>query len=268
MIESSQEILRRAIAEIEPYAIVSMISGGKDSLCAFYVAKELGIPITHIMHGITRTGIPETTDFVRHFAETQPYIYLEADAGSNYEDYVRRKGFFGVGIEAHRFTYHLLKSQVFRYIVSKKIRFGKRNRPVLFLNGARQTESANRNQHLQPIRKDDRYNNYWVSPLFEWSKEERDDYLDRVSAPINPVTVKLCRSGECLCGTTQSKATREEAAFYFPSWGKWLNDLEKEVKTKFGFGWGENSPKIPKTKETSQFMCVSCIDQLEGEGEG
>jgi tRNA(Ile)-lysidine synthase TilS/MesJ len=69
MIESSKEIIERAISEINPYAIVSMVSGGKDSLAAYLVAKELAVPVSHIMHGVTGTGIAQTTEFVRQFVD-------------------------------------------------------------------------------------------------------------------------------------------------------------------------------------------------------
>jgi 3'-phosphoadenosine 5'-phosphosulfate sulfotransferase (PAPS reductase)/FAD synthetase len=265
MIDTSREILERAIAEIQPYAIVSMISGGKDSLCAYLVAKELATPITHILHGITGTGISDTTDFVRTFAESEPPTYIEANAGTNYVDYVQRKGFFGIGVQAHTFAYHRLKHSCFRRTLSQHIRQRARNRPILLLNGARVQESANRAKNLSdPIRKDG--NNIWVNVCHDWSKDERDEYLDRASAPVNPVTQTLCRSGECLCGTMQSKATREEVSYYYPKWGQWLDELERPVKAKFGWGWGEQIPSWVTQEAAGQMrlfqpMCVDCLDE-------
>lgn len=276
MIESSREIIERAIAEIEPYAIVAMISGGKDSLAAYLVAKELSVPITHIMHGVTGTGIAETTEFVRRFAEGEPVSYIEAHAGTAYEEYVRRKGFFGKGQQAHSYAYHILKRQRFVGALSRHIRHRQRGRRILLINGARVQESASRAKKLpNPIRISG--NNVWINICHDWSKEDRDNYLDRVNAPCNPVTEKLCRSGECLCGTTQSKATREEVSFYFPAWGKWIDDLEAEVKPRFGFGWGDDTPSWVKLEKAGQMrlfqpMCVDCLDEAQpaayaGEGE-
>lgn len=162
MIESSREIVERAIAEYSPFAIVSMISGGKDSLCAYLVAKELQTPITHILHGVTGTGIPQTTDFVRQFAEDEKPTYIEANAGTSYVDYVQRKGFFGRGVQAHSYTYHLLKRMWFHRTLSQSIRQRVRGRRILLLNGARTAESANRAKNLsEPIRADG--NNIWVN---------------------------------------------------------------------------------------------------------
>ena len=267
MIESSRAIIERAIMEYSPYAIVSMISGGKDSLCAYLVAKELSVPVTHILHGVTGTGIPETTEFVRAFAEGESPTYIEANAGTAYVDYVQRKGFFGRGMQAHSYAYHMLKRMHFSSTVSRHIRQRKRNRPVLLLNGARVQESANRAKNLsEPIRKDGP--NIWVNICHNWSKDERDEYLDRCNAPCNPVTQVLCRSGECLCGTSQSPATREEAAFYFPEWGRWLNELEAPVKAKFGYGWGQDTPAWVQQEKAGQLnmfrpMCIDCDDEMQ-----
>lgn len=266
-VESSREILQRAIAEYSPYAIVSMISGGKDSLCAYLVAKELQTPITHILHGITGTGIPQTTEFVRAFAEAERPVYLEADAGTSYVDYVQRKGFFGRGVRAHSYTYHLLKGEHFRRTLSRAIRQRVRGRRILLLNGARTDESANRASNLsEPIRADG--SNIWVNVCHDWTRQERDDYLERVDAPCNPVTQLLCRSGECLCGTQQSQATRQEAAFFFPEWGRWIDELERPVKAKFGWGWGDDIPSWFQQEAAGQMrlfqpMCLDCNDFVE-----
>lgn len=267
MIDASREIIERAISEYSPYAIVSMISGGKDSMAAYQVATVLGVPVTHILHGITGTGIAETTQFVREFSATQKPTYIEADAGTSYVDYVQRKGFFGRGTTAHSYTYHVLKREHFNKALSRHIRQRKRNRPILLLNGARVQESANRAKNLaEPIRND--HGNIWVNVCHTWSKEQRDNFLSQVGAPVNPVTETLCRSGECLCGTSQSPATREEASFYFPRWGQWLDELEKPVKARFGYGWGEETPEWVRREKAGQMrlfqpMCVDCLDGAE-----
>jgi 3'-phosphoadenosine 5'-phosphosulfate sulfotransferase (PAPS reductase)/FAD synthetase len=262
VIDSSKEIIERAITEYDPYAIVCMISGGNDSMLAYQLSLQLEVPVTHILHGITGTGIPETTEFVRGFAGKQNVEYIEADAKDTYEKYVLRKGFFGVGIQAHTFAYHTLKRQHFIHTLSKNIRQHKWGRRILLVNGARVQESVNRSKNLaEPIRKDG--NNIWVNIAHYWSKAQRDEYLQEREAPCNPVTQKLCRSGECMCGTAQGQGARVEASFHFPRWGEWLDGLEKQVKQNgFNWGWGENMPKgkPPTIKESFQPMCVDCID--------
>lgn len=73
------------------------------------------------MHGITNTGVKETTEFVRQLVQNYDAKYIEANAGTTYEDYVTKRGFFGVGIKAHTYAYHRLKSTPFRKALSKHI---------------------------------------------------------------------------------------------------------------------------------------------------
>ena len=267
LLESSREIVFEAIANYKPYAIVAMMSGGKDSMLAYQVARRMGVQIDFIMHGNTRTGIAQTTEWVRQVAQGENARYIEADAGDAYEDYVLRKGFFGRGRQAHSFAYHTLKQKPFARAISRHIRQGQRGRTVLFLNGARSQESANRAQNMpDPVRRDGKRQNYWVNVCHDWSKVERDDYLAEIKAPINPVTTQLCRSGECLCGTSQSKGDRLEAAAIYPDWGAWLTDLENRVfAAGHGWGWGEscdamNPQLLEKNGQMRLFhpMCVSC----------
>lgn len=267
---SSQEIIQRAIAEYKPYAIISMLSGGKDSLCAYYVARYLNIPIDFIMHGVTGTGIRETTEFVRSFAEQENVPYLEANAGKNYENYILKNGFMGLGNKAHGFAYHICKHQVFLATLSKSIRHRKRNRNILLITGARITESLNRSKKIQDdIRPDISVKaNVWVNIIHNWTREDRDDFLNFVNATINPVTQVLCRSGECMCGTMQSIEQRIETAFFYPEWGKWLLDLEHAAQERGHVTrWGEHLPgqhKYPTSYQKMGLdpdnlpMCVSC----------
>ncbi len=263
-LESSQQIFRDAVEMFNPTHIVSMVSGGKDSAASDEVARELGVKIDLVIHGNTRCGIPETTEFVR--AKYGPKSdYAEADAGTAYESYVMRKGFFGVGIAAHGFSYRILKADPFRATISRLLRKRQRGVRVMLLNGARKDESENRKKHLQKWRLDPaRKNNLWVNLIHDWSQTERDAYLVSRKVPINPVAVQLCRSGECMCGTMQSKAERAEASALYPCWGKRLNELEAEAIKQHGFGWGDQFPRTRKACQQTEFqpMCKDCINPL------
>ncbi|RVG46478.1 phosphoadenosine phosphosulfate reductase family protein [Sinorhizobium meliloti] len=259
-IASSSEIVKKAIEEYNPTHIVSMVSGGKDSAASDQVARELGLKIDFVIHGNTRCGIPETTEFVRDVYGRKGE-YVEADAGTAYEDYVLRKGFFGKGIDAHGFAYRVLKATPFRKAVSREIRRGKRGVRVLLLNGARKDESENRKKNLKLYRADPASpGNIWVNIIHDWSQEDRDEYLESRQTPINPVAKALCRSGECMCGTMQTAEERVEAALIYPKWGEWLIDLEKEALKLHGFGWGQTAPK-PAKSQADQFapMCKDCM---------
>lgn len=258
MIESSKEILRAAIEEISPTHIVSMVSGGKDSAASHQVLIELGIKPDLIIHGNTRCGIPETTEFVRDYYGRMGCDFVEADAGTTYEDRVLRKGFYGAGRGAHNHAFRELKATFFRKAISHNIRKGRRGFKILMINGARKDESENRKKTLQIMRRDGKEHNYYVNPIHFWTQENRDEYLQTRQVKINPVAKALCRSGECMCGTMQSKQERIEAAAIYPRWGSWMDDLEKAVKEKFGFGWGDDFPKPQKELPMDPLMGILC----------
>lgn len=273
ILQSSKEILERAIAEHEPYAKVLMFSGGGDSMSALHACLVLGVKPDFILHVNTRTGIKETTEFVRQYVELLGIAYIEADSGTRYEDYVLRKGFFGVGTgknSAHSYAYHVIKKAAYQSAISHHIRQGKRGRKVLLLNGVRVSESQNRAENFadKEINPDPhKPTNIWVNVIHHWQKADCQAFCQEQKCPVNPVSKELCRSGECLCGTSQSKQVREEASALFPEWGQWLDNLEARVKQKFPWGWGEPVPKSWNLERMGQLrlfdndfqpMCHSC----------
>jgi 3'-phosphoadenosine 5'-phosphosulfate sulfotransferase (PAPS reductase)/FAD synthetase len=241
LLEQSKEIVERAIIEFKPAKIVVMFSGGDDSRTVLEVAKHLKIPVHYIVHGVTNTGIKQTTEYARKTACEFDLPYLEANAGTKYEDYVLRKGFFGKGVyPAHMFAYHVLKLQHFEKAL-RSIRDNTRQN-VLLINGARQQESRNRSTNMvNPIRQDKR--NIWVNLIHYWNKVDCLDFMRDNQVKRNPVSELMHRSGECLCGTTQSLDVRKEASYWYPEWGRWIDDLEKRVFANgFKWGWGETMP--------------------------
>ena len=262
VIRQSLSILQQAHAEYKPYATVVMFSGGTDSLAALHAVLRMGEKIDYVMHVHTATGLPETLEYVRRYVEKLGIPYLEPSAGTAYEDYVLRKGFFGRGERAHTFAYHILKRQRMRAGLAT-IRQGKRGRNILLVNGGRRQESQNRMVTMkEPIKKDG--SNIWVNVINEWTKFDCMDFIHDEKLEVNPVSALLHRSGECMCGTMQSHEERKEAAFWFPEWGKWLDNLEQQVNANgHWWGWGDATPEAVKWIKAGQLqfqpMCVGCM---------
>lgn len=258
LLGDSAEIVFKAIEDYKPYAIVAMFSGGTDSLAALKAAQWAGINIDALVHINTRTGIQETTDFVRTFAARQGLRYLEGDAGSAYQDYVRRKGFIGKGTSAHAIAYHILKATPIRQLISRNFRQGKRGRNVLLLNGVRQEESDNRKRQYSGAYYDidsGAKSNIWVNLIWDWSKVDCFELIKDYALPRNPVAKALHRSGECMCGTMQDDTDRVMAAGFYPLWGMKMHYLEQEVMSAHPWGWGENQPTwIDKIKKGQMGM--------------
>jgi 3'-phosphoadenosine 5'-phosphosulfate sulfotransferase (PAPS reductase)/FAD synthetase len=248
LLKQSREIVEEAILQYKPKAIFMMFSGGNDSRAAYEVCKILNVPLTHFVHGVTRTGIQETTSYVRNFAKETGLTYLEADAGDAFEKYIERKGFFGLGDTAHSYAYHLLKSQRFT-TTAASLRKRRKGFNILFLSGARSDESKRRKRNFRrPINADPTVkSNIWVDVIFHWDKRNLLDFLHEAPSKPNPVTELLCRSGECLCGTMQSKEEGDEAAYWFPEWGDWRRRMtEKARQSGFLWGWGEEMDEYTK----------------------
>jgi 3'-phosphoadenosine 5'-phosphosulfate sulfotransferase (PAPS reductase)/FAD synthetase len=267
MIDKSKEIVERAIADHEPYAKVGLFSGGNDSLVLLEVLRELGIELDFVIHVHTGTGLPQTLDFVREHCSKYNGKYVEASAGTTYEDYVLRKGFFGKGVSAHSFAYHRLKSEHLEKAISKNIRKGVKGRKILLFNGVRVDESLNRKYNFgsnEITIENRRKNDVWVNVIHWWTTEQRDEYIAGNGIKRNPVSIELGRSGECMCGTMQGTLDRIAAKKFCPSWGKWLEDLENAViENGFPWKWGENINKghlMEREGQLNMFqpMCVGC----------
>lgn len=268
-LREAMEIVQKAIIDHNPYAVCLMLSGGDDSITALKVALMLGVRIDFIIHGVTGTGLKDVRKYVHSVAATTGIKIIEANAGTAYEDYLDRKGFFGVGKDAHTFSYHILKANSFRHAVSKYIRKGKEGRTILLLNGVRVEESENRADnfgdnpyHASP----DAPKNIWVNIIHWFNKKECLHLLEAENFKRSPVAIHLGRSGECNCGTMQDEAGRIACAQYDPEWGEWMKRLRKYIIQKWGWDINQNPNKKRMQEmreelakiETFQPMCVGC----------
>jgi 3'-phosphoadenosine 5'-phosphosulfate sulfotransferase (PAPS reductase)/FAD synthetase len=265
----SKEIVQKAIVDLKPYAIGLMLSGGTDSITALQVAIMLGVPIDFIMHGVTGTGLKDCRKYVHQVAERTGIKLIEANAGNAFENYVKRKGFFGKGATAHKYSYHILKANPFAASTSKHFRKRIPNRKILLLNGVRIEESENRADNFGDITTRAQANspqNIWVNIIHWWSKKECLQLLDSEGIKQSPVALALGRSGECNCGTMQNEADSIAAAEYDPDFKAWLWPIRKYCIEKFGWDIGQNpNPKrLQEIKKEASIlsndmpMCVSC----------
>ena len=67
----------------------------------------------------------------------------------------------------------------------------------------------------------------------------------------------------------QSKEQRMEAAYWYPKWGAWVDELETRVQEKFPWGWGEEAPPYWKHIKAGQIpmdgflpMCHGCTREM------
>lgn len=263
LLSDSLKIYEDAAHQYPPKKIFAMVSGGSDSLTALHVALALDIPLDGIMHCVTGCGIKETSQFCRKVANELNLKYYEPNAGKDWEEYVLRKGFFGKGVHAHSFAYHICKHGPITKQIAK-MRLYRRNYNILLLNGARILESANRKKNFtDPINIDSASKQtIWVNLIHNWSKHQCMQFLNDLNVKINPVTSLLHKSGDCYCGTMQTDEEREEASYWFPEFGRYLDEVEQHVFDHgFTWGWGENMPegfKLSGKHHKFQPMCHHC----------
>lgn len=269
LLQESAEIVNKAIIDNDPYAIVLMLSGGDDSITALLAAIMCGIKIDFIVHGVTGTGLPAVRLYVAEIAAKYGIKIIYADAGTAFEDYVMRKGFFGRGKDAHKYSYHILKDNPFGKAISKYIRKGVKGRKIILLNGIRVDESDNRADNFgdNPYRwQDSSPNNLWVNIIHWFTKHNCLELLAGEDFKRSPVAIELGRSGECNCGTMDSEADRIAAYKFDPVFGERMMKLRKAVVQKFGWDIGQqpNKKVIAEMKAANLLipdfmpMCVGC----------
>lgn len=266
LMRTSAEIVNKAIMDNDPYAIGLMLSGGDDSITSLEVAISLGIKIDFILHGVTGTGLADCRKFVHEVAARTGIKLYESNAGTAFEDYVKRKGFFGKGTSAHKYSYHVLKSGPFEMALAKNVTKRKPGRKILLLNGVRVEESDNRADNFgdNPYRV--RKHQIWVNIIHWWTKQNCLTFLEDKGIDRSPVAIALKRSGECNCGTVQSEADRLAAAEYDPAFKEWLWPIRKYCIAKFGWDIGQNPSKkaieeiAQANKKSDDFMpmCTGC----------
>lgn len=266
LILQSKDIVMEAILRYNPYAIVLMLSGGDDSITALHTALMLGIRIDAIIHGVTGTGLKAVRKYCQETAEKHKIKFIAADAGKAYEEYVDRKGFFGVGDTAHTYSYHILKTNPFDRAISKYLRRGVANRTILLLNGVRIEESGKRAKIYQDKTSKWQGNNLWTNIIHYWEKDDCMQLIEGASIKRNPVAIVLNRSGECNCGTMQNEASRLACSQFDPEWGEWMKRIRKHAIQKHGWDITQNPSKqrMAEIKAAStdidEFMpmCVGC----------
>jgi len=244
--------------------LIGMISGGHDSLAACHVASRHPnfYGVCHINTGI---GIEETRQFARDVSKAQGWKFLEYKAmdylrgngdpdPQNYREMVLENGFPGPPM--HFKMYRRLKERPIRMM----LRDVKEHRlePIIMASGKRVHESARRMRQTNKI--DKVGSQVWVSPIWNMTSEDKDKYLIDNGLPRNPISDKLCMSGECLCGAFAHPGELAEIRLASPETYDLIKALEADVRAAgHDWGWEQRPPKL-KTKKVRVGMplCSDC----------
>lgn len=255
-----------------PVAVIGLFSGGHDSAAANLIAHAAGADASlHINTGI---GVEQTREYVRRTCADRQWKLYEYNAVENtkkdgtpdpqiYADIVRKDGFPGPFM--HRKMYNRLKQrQLERF--ERDIRATPKS-PVIYISGIRSDESKRRKMHLASDKEtglNRKGRQIFLAPIHDWSKRDCAECMTHFNQPRNEVVDLIHKSGECLCGAFAKPGELAELKCWFPETAKIIEDLEKEVMTKFPWGWESKPPKwwagylAGQQELFNQPLCTNC----------
>jgi 3'-phosphoadenosine 5'-phosphosulfate sulfotransferase (PAPS reductase)/FAD synthetase len=275
MVGEGLRIVREAVEQYRPAAIVAAYSGGDDSIVSTHFAVG-NLPDVLVFNADTLVGLAPAR---RHIAQAcerfgwplevgraepegcpkrrrlkgrtipfDPSRHLVAgvwrEGATAYEESVLNHGFPGRGRPQHARMYQRLKE---RPIMRLLRRFGasKAKAKLLFISGIRQDESAVRAGYKRAVA-EGYFGDVWANPFYWRTAADFEAYRQEFGLPRNPVKPHCGVSGECCCLTFPNDSDgreRDRYAAIDPEFGRYIDDLEAKVKEVFPWGYGESPPR-------------------------
>ena len=154
--------------------------------------------------------------------------------------------------------YNMLKERCVRQLVKehKQKMFDR----IGLVTGVRLSESQRRMGYVEPVQRVGAQ--LWIAPILHWDEENKLEYMARYSLPRNPVTDKICMSGECLCGAFAKKEEMLDLELNFPETAAEIHQLE-ELATVFEVHnkWGTRPPGKRKKPTKGGRLCSDCNER-------
>ncbi len=253
-IAQSMAIIDQALSGEHGYVrhLFGLFSSGNDSACPTHLASTHPAFSRAVMIDTT-IGIKESQAHGRAVAEMFQWRLKEYRAPVSYREIILKHGFPGPG--GHLFMYTRLKERCVQFLVRDhkeqwKDRIG-------LITGVRLSESERRMGHVVPVHR--KGAQLWISPILHWDDNDKIEYMARYSLPRNPVTEKICMSGECLCGAFAKKEELFDIENAFPEMGRTIRDLEAEARAAGVHAvWGTRPPGKRKKPTMGGMLCSDC----------
>ncbi|MCX8180647.1 MAG: phosphoadenosine phosphosulfate reductase family protein [Thermofilaceae archaeon] len=211
-------------AKLEP--LVSF-SGGKDSLVS-YRLSEKAFGKVPIFFNNTGLELPETLDYVKHFAQTKGLELVVADAGGIFWESLE---IMGPPARDYRWCCKVVKLIPTARVLKQRFEKG-----VLSIVGQRKMESAAR--ALSPRV----YRNKWIpnvvvaAPIHSWTALEVWLYIFKEKLPVNSLYFRgFDRLGCWLCPAIELGEAEAVKVQHPELWSKWEGFLE-HFATKHNLG--------------------------------
>lgn len=207
--EEARRLIRLVVKLYKPREVISLLSGGDDSLCATAVAASTGL-LTGVASINTTIGIRQTREHTQGVSDRFKWPLRWFTSPNSFRQICFEYGMPGPG--AHGKIYVQLKERCVREVVRQSKRLDKDR--IMLITGVRLSESERRMGHVAPIHRDGAQ--LWVAPIINWNDEHKVTHQVADRIPFNPVKPVLGISGECLCGAYAKPGERAKIAERYP----------------------------------------------------
>lgn len=229
-IEDAREIVKRGIREFDPIIILAGFTSGSDSLTLLHLLMDFRISF-HPVFCNPGIGVVEQWQYIRDYCKKQQLTLIEqTPVYKTYKQMVVHNGFPGPSI--HTIMYSNLKQKSFQHL--NRFYFNR----AMIMSGVRLSESERRKINIDTaIYSDDKTKLRWVSPLINWTDDDKAEYLEHKRIELSPVSKCMGMSCECLCGSYAKKGELAKLQTHYPATAKGIIDLQN-ILFDLGFTWG------------------------------
>ncbi len=258
-------IIQNAINVWRPVAIISLYSGGYDSLVMTHLIHKLRPEKIQVWSIDTQMAADGWREYVTGVAAAQGWDFNIYDNRKGFEEWLGWVETNGAPYtkKTHHHTYNRLKGRGIAALL-KSNKTGWHSK-VLFLSGIRQAESRERQNLTNPIQRAGESNAIFANPLFYWSDEDVTNYRILHGLPRNPFYETVGGSGDCQCnwGNFITRAKLRQHAPELEAGNVAI--VDKISRDCHGHGWDEtpgarlfDTSDIDDGVFTMPFLCSSC----------
>jgi len=216
----------------------ALFSGGKDSLVVLHLCKQHYDDLKCI-HIDTTCSLPSVLEYVKQICNQLDVSLVVIRPKQSFFELAQKWGF--PSFKRRWCMTHLKDAPLKEYLRQ----FGSK---VVF-DGTRAEESPKRRQLFERRKNRDlnpaiawmnSHRCFWVSPIWDWTKEQVNAYIQKHNLPLNPVAKFFGWSGECLCPVFKNERFFQLLRVKYPEIFQTLLELEASMRKGGSFAYFKN----------------------------